>query len=876
MRNFLYVFILVPFFCHAQPGHYYVSHFSPSDRKIDHVAFDMVQDANGFVYFATRAGILQYDGTNWNLIQAGGAVYAIEADQEGNLYWGGSGGFGALRPGVNGAMQIRINPASTDGDVFSVTAGADGMYFLTERALFVLEGDSTQILRVPEQAGAFTSVADVFGNIFVSTERMGVLRLEGRSGFLPARFGPVEIRDILFSSMGPGTCLVGTSDNRLFTCNESLTMKEILSDERDLLAAGSIVEARWVNERLIAVATLRSGILFADPLSGQLIGSLNYNTGLPDNEVYALYVDRGGNVWAAHDYGMTRIAPQMPFRDYSNYEGIQGNLLCVETFNDDVYVGTSVGLFTLMKEAVYEEITWYEPAEAEGGRVSEEEPNGRRRGLFSFLRRKENRRSPDLQSREGVQRTARVLKSERYVYKPVAGIAAKVSGLTRVDDRLVASGLGGVFEVDGIRARPVLKLPVRSTFATRDGHLVVSAYDNRLILLKRSGNNWKQADVLENPDEFITQVFQHHEALWLCGTNAVYQTTIEGDGFSDPHAHRMDNPGFSRTIGFVSGNVPVFVNGSGFFCPGGSGGALTRIDSLPAPYAYFASPTTLWYSDGHSWNALGERRDKGIGVLRLLGDIRSVNNIENSEDLWIINGNDVLYRLSPGNMDGFASAFPLLLHSVTQGDRRMGPGGNIVFEQDSGPVVFHIVRANYLGAASSEYRYFLSGISADWSEWSTLNNQVTIPYLPPGSYTLQVESRDILGTIHEMTPVSFRVRPLFWKSTWFYAMELAVFALLGWLSLKLSFRYRLVSRVLALLTIILLIEFVQTLAGHSFSTSSPLADFLLQVVIAFLILPIESYLRRVMFRGGKRSRLIAVIDDLDRREKGDKKMQRAE
>src|SRR5690606_22908160 len=160
--------------------------------------------------------------------------------------------------------------------------------------------------------------------------------------------------------------------------------------------------------------------------------------------------------------------------------------------------------------------------------------------------------------------------------------------------------------------------------------------------------------------------------------------------------------------------------------------------------------------------------DPGINLLRLLDDIRAVTEIENSRNLWVINGNDALYRVAP-NARNFAPVFPLILHSVTQGDRRFDPAGGIAVDQDGGPVVFQVVRPNYLGPASSEYRYFLSDISADWSEWSVQNNQVNIPYLPPGTCTLQVQSRDIFGGIHEMTPVRFTVRPLFWKSTWFYA-----------------------------------------------------------------------------------------------------------
>lgn len=862
MRNFLYVLILVASFCQAQPGHYFLAHFAPSDKKIDHTAFDMVQDVNGFMYFATRAGILQFDGTNWNLIPAGGAVYALEADADGTLYWGGSGGFGDLRRGVNGAMQARIHPASKNRDFFSIAAGPDEMYFLADNAVAILEGDTVRMLEAPEEAGAFNSIAEVYGAIFISSEHLGILKLEGHNGFLPTHFGPTQIPDVICSSAGADGSLIVTSDDRLVVSDKSLHTKPILRSEQALLSAGSIVEARWVNEHLIAIATLRAGVIFADPASGQITGVLNYNTGLPDNEIYALYVDRGGNVWVAHDYGFTRIAPAMPFRDYSSYEGLNGNLLCAETFNGDVYVGTSLGLYRLTREVVYEEITWYEPVDDGRSDALNDTPKGGRRGLFAFLRRKEKK-----SRREMKPRTARIEKSERFVYKPVNGITAKVSALTQVNDRLLASGLGGVFEVNGGNARQVLNVPVRFSFATGDGHLVVSAYDNSMILLSQTRSGWRQVDVLDRIDDFISQVFEHDGTLWLCGINTIYETSINSDRFSTLRALPVDNKDFSRTIGFVWRNRSVFVNRSGFYYSDDQRGRLVRIDSLPAPYAYFASSNTVWYSDAHSWKTIGARTDPGINVLRLLYDIRAVSEIENSEDLWVISGNDVLYRVSPKKARGFSPVFPLMLHSVTQGGRRFDPSGDIALEQDGGPVIFQVVRPNYLGSSSSEYRYIISNISAGWSEWSAMNDQINIPYLPPGSYTLQVESRDILGEVHEMTPVRFSVRPLFWKSTWFYAMELTVFALLGWLSLKLSFRYRLISRVLALLTIILLIEFIQTLAGYSFSTSSPFVAFLIQVAIAFLILPIESYLRRVMFRDDKRSKLLAVIHDLDRREK---------
>jgi hypothetical protein len=47
----------------------------------------------------------------------------------------------------------------------------------------------------------------------------------------------------------------------------------------------------------------------------------------------------------------------------------------------------------------------------------------------------------------------------------------------------------------------------------------------------------------------------------------------------------------------------------------------------------------------------------------------------------------------------------------------------------------------------------------------------------------------------------------------------------------------------------MLIQFIQTVASATFETKeSPVTDFFIQVVIAFLILPVEGYLRNLMFR----------------------------
>jgi hypothetical protein len=193
------------------------------------------------------------------------------------------------------------------------------------------------------------------------------------------------------------------------------------------------------------------------------------------------------------------------------------------------------------------------------------------------------------------------------------------------------------------------------------------------------------------------------------------------------------------------------------------------------------------------------------------------------------------------------AGYPLLLKSIRNSNRKVSRKGTIQFDQDKSSVTFEVVQPDYMAPQAIEYRYQLMGLEKSWSEWSVSYNIIDFPYLPPGDYSLQVQSRDIFGNISDLLPISFEVLAPYWKRPWFYALEFVLFATLVVLSLRLSTRYRVVSRLLSLLTIILLLQFIQTVTGEVFETrASPVMDFFVQVLVALLILPFEEYLRNLL------------------------------
>ncbi|HEU5148829.1 MAG TPA: triple tyrosine motif-containing protein, partial [Chryseosolibacter sp.] len=245
----------------------------------------------------------------------------------------------------------------------------------------------------------------------------------------------------------------------------------------------------------------------------------------------------------------------------------------------------------------------------------------------------------------------------------------------------------------------------------------------------------------------------------------------------------------------------------------------------------------------------GANPDNNLQLLNLFQDLRFVTTDENVRNLWMISGSNELLKFYGEDIPVIPSRFPIFLKSIQNNAIKTGDFTHIEIDQTTSAVTFEVVQPDFITPRSIEFRYFLEGMHQDWSDWSSANNKINFPYLPPGEYSLRVEARNIFGKVSELNPVPFQVIPPYWKRWWFYALEFIVFATLVMLSFRLSTRYRIISRFLSLITIILLIEFIQTVIGSSIvSDDTPVIAFLIQFVVAILILPVEGFLRNLMLR----------------------------
>jgi len=326
----LYFCLFLSIASYAQTGNYFLSHFAPDEERFNIMCFDIVQDDRGVFYFATQAGALQFDGRNWDLIETAGTIYAIARSDNGDIYVAGSQGFGKITRDEFGVETYQVLYKQDGAEyIFQIITLSDRIYFLSESNLFEYSHSTGQVKvqAATDQTGAFVALHEIFGKVYVGTEVNGLFEIDS-DRISRSSIGLSDSTALIFALKYNDRYLLGTDDNRIFTYKENKQLKEIKLEDAVYANAGVILNATWVNEKLIAIGTLRGGVMFVNPETGRTEEIINYNTGLRDNEVFALICDKNQNVWVAHAYGFTRIAPFLPFRSFRYYPGLEGNLLC--------------------------------------------------------------------------------------------------------------------------------------------------------------------------------------------------------------------------------------------------------------------------------------------------------------------------------------------------------------------------------------------------------------------------------------------------------------------------------------------------------------------------------------------------------------------
>ena len=858
----------------SQEGNYYLSHFNPAEYNFDNYNYDILQDQQGVVHIANRQGLLNYDGKSWWLTKTPFSLFSLAIDEEGIIYTGGREGFGRfIRDDEFNLTYIPLDSQSVD--VFDSYYSDGVVYFIDESSVYLYDKQTRQITEIV--SGSHGELIDLNGRddkIWVVTKKDGLLEIIDGDLIYPADIEVARNTSVM-RGFGNKKAILYTSSGQFYYSDDGKVTNLNIDDE-GYLNNNIVTQMEWVNDSLMAVSTLIGGVVFVAIPSGQIQEIINHDTGLPDDEIYNIFTDAAGAVWASHPYGITILSPNLPFRTFSFYPGLEGTLQQVVTFRDQLYVATTGGVYKLneLKEyserIVLKEVMVQDSIQADELNVADTitvVPAPRtRRGLFGFLKKK-NRSTPEntIQEIPEVSPTTqipaasptyerqvvRTLKAIRFAFEKVEGISAKTTQFLEFNGELLAATRAGVYQIMEDTAIQLVELPAESIFGhERSGLLFISTSQERVFVLAKENGAWVRTRMLEGLKDLINQIIADpQENIWLCGADSVYQVGLNETALSNVDVYKISNPYFERLYATIYQDQIYFINSSGYFTF--NNGKIIQQKELESkiglPNKFLQSPDgNLWINSEKGW--FGESGDisKKLSFLSLVPDPKALA-LEGQNMYWVITSQNELFKVDGHKVEGLPTAHGLYLKEIRLSEKKLSTAASLSLEQEDGVLTFEFATPDYIGIYGTQYQFRLKGLTNEWSPWSGNNNVVTYPYLPANNYTLEVRTKDVLGNIEMAVPFNFQVQAPYWRRPWFYLAELVFFGGLLFLSFRLSRssgKYTLLSRLLGFMTLILIVEFFQTIAEAKLETDeSPVIDFFIQAFVALLILPVEGLIR---------------------------------
>ncbi len=843
--------LLLPIAGIAQTGSYYLAQYNLKDRGLSNYNYDIVQDSRGLIYMANLKGVLVSDGLDWSIIETPYSVFALDFDANDNLYVGGRKEIAVITKRGKSSEAYHLI-SKVNQEIFEIMHHKNMVYFLSETTLYIYNITSATVNKIEKPSkDSFTSLLEIEGTLFVSSTEAGVQSLiDGKLSSASIKL-PESTQRVIHSKEG-GQLIITHSGTYFIKKSGSSSYTNFNIIDEGYLEQNTPVDISWVNSELLAISTISGGVVFINASTGKIEQYMNYENGLLDNQILTLFVGKNNVVWCATPQGVSIIAPEIPIRNFASYKGLFGNIQVVYEFNNRLFVGTSTGLYELVKKSVFEDIVSYKKITTTEEVVLEPEPK-KKKGLF---RRKNKRSSPVTTTRSKTSYKKQVQKqllSQSYEFEKIENIDAKVVQLVEFNGKLLIGSLSGVYELEEKIATRIYEEPVVYMYKPENfNFLMVSTYSKEVKVLKPTTSSWIITGLLDGLDDFVEQIEQGDDrSLWLCGADSVYRIVLSSAyTLDDVEVYPVNNPHWERIYAKSYQGKIYFLNTSGYYYYEDKkikkDKAIEQQIGLPTEMI-LSSKNNLWVNTGHFWYGQGEDLNNSLNFISLFEDPRYISEFGENK-FWVVAGENQLYKVNGDEINSISRKFELFLEKAEK-DSVALPITTLLgnFDQQSS-LSFKFASPDYTNIYQTEYQYRLVGLSSEWSEWGKKNNEIVFPYLPAGNYELEVRARDALGNKKESESIRFSILAPYWKRPWFYFAELLFFGGLMTISVLINrnkHKFTILSRLLTFLTLIFIVEFVQTIAEAKFETNqSPVINFFIQVAIALSILPVEGVLRK--------------------------------
>lgn len=740
----------------------FIHHYSKQEYHGGTQNWDFVQGNNHLLYVANNQGILIYNGIDWDLLPLPNysVVRCLFKDRDGTIYAGGFNEFGYLAPDSSGVLQFKSLAENIkgleSGEFWKIARQQDRIYFHSYQSIVIWETvqNTWTVLSSKKQFGFLYSVA---GRLILNDAGLGLAELKGNElSYLPggAFFAEKEIWSVMEFNNG---LLVCTQNEGAFLLKAgqvqvwNTEVNDFLLKNRFFCMEESPDYYYW--------GSILDGLVVSDK-EGKILRKINRKNGLNNNTVLSLFLDVEKNLWLGLDNGIAQIYVNSPLSELVTEEDI-GSGYAAARLGNRIYLGTNQGLFWI----------------------------------------------PDNQQNT-VPATAEL--------HAVAELAGQVWALQVVGNELLVGHNRGTFSIWDNQVRQLSEAQGGWNFVAVPNHpelFLQGTYNGLQVFEKQNGQMVFRNQIAGFYESSRTLFFENPNTLWMGhGYKGIYKLIL-----NEELTEVVKTYIYSEKSGLGTRNFNELLMVDPEILVGNLSGIFSfnaRINDFePATWWNKQFPnqarmTRLIKEDSETYWYFFQ--DAGAGKLRIFNDSIFIRDhqvlalLANSfnasyENLCFLNEQEILFGTDQGFVQldrtqklDYSTSFPCLFMSLQS--LRNDSAAKVFLQYQKVSTNFEAANsfirlpfrdndlritfgAPYLTAPDkTQYQYQLSGLSPEWSPWST-NASAEFTNLREGDYVLRIRARNVFGVVGQENQLAFTIRTPWYRSWMAYSTYVILLAL---------------------------------------------------------------------------------------------------
>jgi len=743
------MFLLFNFFVQGQSisdyGNPFVKNFLKQETNKDLKVFDISQNPQGELYFATAGSLLEFDGFDWSTHS-----YNDQSDlrsvlyvDKSLIYTSGVGGFGFWSKNIYGILEYTSlyfkypSKKASLLPVFSnISLANNYVYFQSFQQIHIYNSIKKELSIISASKG-FSAMYSSNNRIFVQDVSVGLFEIINFEKKILKGTENISYDIINVLEDNNNGLIIVTKNNGFWYLKNGLLQKKKWKVNNEIKQF-SITDVNNYNAEKLIFGTLRNG-LYVISKNGDILSHYNKNNGLGNNSIRKVFKDNNSNVWLGTESGISFLDLSSETTYFLDSKGSFGTVYTSFLDNSLLYLGTNQGLFV------------------------------------------------------------KDINDTNSIPKIINNSIEQIWEIQKIDDQILVGSDRGLSRLYNNKLEIIHLEGGGWTFKkhpTIENILYVGFYSG-IAVFKKINNNWKFIKKYKNFGESSRFIeFDQYGHLWVTHpSKGYYRLSLSGNGLNldAVEFYGTENP-YVETYAYMSkidGNL-VFYNPKGFFF----------YDSLDNSFSKANYPTEIfkglknlnyikqfdnifWYSTFSSFgyvlrngNDFHKTHEPFFNVWNNhLNDFNKVTQI--SENQYSIGVNEgLMYHNVDFNSSNIKINYPKIksIEFISSFDTIVAPinfDNKIRIPFSHNFLKVNIVSSQLSPSKSRQFQYRFN----DESKWSKIVNdsEIKFPGLVPGNYILELRSKNEVESYSETIKYSFSISPPWYISTFAKLVYIFVF-----------------------------------------------------------------------------------------------------